>query len=301
MRNHCIAVLLAITPALSLLGQGAGKPLDILGIQLGANQIQAKEMTTAIFPASHYQYYDATSKMSSKVIAYAYDRTVGGHDQFGVGFAQDDSIYFLVHTLEYNDTSAAHPNAPSNAQGGKRQIEIHIPWKRTPKPAQADQGKSAPAQTGTDLNLRPTLESFLDALIEKYGPPTFRQDKFLWYSWFLDSNYRTLSPDQVSSVCTNAPEAQIVYTNTSGPMMIPGSGPLFGHSFPVPPAQAMSNCGIGIWVHLSTKEIEGVNGGPQIVSGYSIEVYDLDAAYRDIKARQAELIKGQNLGQHPKL
>jgi hypothetical protein len=288
MKLSRIALLLLL--AIPALGQSAPAVPNIVGIPLGIDQTQARKIASQLFPSPNYKAYASDSATGNLPMGFAYDRVDGGHDQFGIGFSATGEVDYLVHIVEYNKPGEQQHKAKS--AGGPMHLSI-FKHKQDQKPAQD------PATIGTNLNVHPTADSFVASLIDKYGEPSARRDDLHIYAWFLDTNGQPLSTFNLPVQCQSFPELNIFYT--SGPSMIPGSGPRFGHSFPAPPQTASNDCGIGIYARLYTTGIDHLEHGPLIVSGYELQVYNQSAAGNDMAQRQERLMRKQHIGLKPQL
>jgi hypothetical protein len=291
--HHFAAAIIFIT-AVPAVGQSAPKAPEILGIAIGSDQSQVRKIAGALFPAPNYKLYEGTSNTGHQPLGFAYDRVDGGHDQFGVGFSGSGEVFYLVHIVEYNPPD---PGLPGKTKAHSS-IHVRIPLlKHKPKHLPVPYAASA----GTDLNRHPTVDSFLAALIEKYGTPAASRDDLHLYVWYFDANFRPLSAFNVGDPCRSFPAPRMVNANTLNSKTRIASGSLFGRSYPAPPEAAESDCGTGIFVKLYTTG----NGNPDIntlvVSGYELQVYNQAAAVNDRAQRENIIQKKQRIGEKPQL
>lgn len=173
-------------------------------------------------------------------------------ENFVLAYSVDGTINYILHQVRYYRPNSKEANAKATYLAGQK-----------------------PNTERTDLNLRPTLVTFLDTLYRKYGPPSEKSpEMFHTYSWFLDDGFHNMNPSKVWAGCKQAP---LDGASSDG---IAGHGTLLNT-----PYSAAANYGAGIWVRADTEMVDN----QEIVTGYTIKIYDQTSAYKDMMARKASI------------
>lgn len=255
MQRQLFAVILASSSML-LAAQESGKAPEISGVRLGMKWAEAKEIIKPMFPLGDYTEGDFVLITESDTVSHQPSGVIYGapRESFVLEYTVDGTVDYLYHKVRYYPRDSPQANTKV----------IHF------------FGHKKSDSQRTDLNLRPTLVTFLDTLNQKFGPPAQSSEMYHSYAWFMDDFFHMMNPSKLPSHCKDEP---LIGVHTDGDAS-------YG-SFPTSPDTAWSDCKTGIWVRADTQQVDN----QEIVTGYSIMVFDEAAAADDVEDRRASVPK----------